>query len=289
MTGYGRAEAVGEKIAISVEARSLNHRHLDIALKLPRPLAGFEVEARRLVQGKVQRGRLEVSAAVASLSAGSGRVKANVPLAREYLQGARSLAESLEINGDVPLDWILRCPGVLDLDDPEPLPNEEGWPLLSEALTRAMSELVGCRENEGETIRKEIDDLHGRLAAEIERMAVRVQASSDNRQKRLRERIAALLGDTTIDEGRLAMEVAIQADRADITEELARLRAHLAEWSRLVREGGSVGRTMDFLIQEMNREVNTIASKADDLELSQAAIAAKSLLEKLREQAQNLE
>lgn len=220
---------------------------------------------------------------------GTGQVTVNVPLAQEYIEQAQALGKVLGLEGAATLEWVLRCPGVLALDEPAPVSPEEGWPLLAEALTRAMTELVARREAEGEALRKELMALHDRLVAETERMAVRASASLEHRQKRLRERIAALLGDATIDEGRLAMEVAIWAERADITEELARLKAHLAEFTRLLNDGGSVGRTLDFLIQEMNRETNTVASKADDLELSQAAVAAKSLLEKLREQVQNLE
>lgn len=230
-----------------------------------------------------------MSASVTPIAGGTGQVKVNVPVAQEYVEQARALGKSLGLEGTATLDWVLRCPGVLALDEPEPVPPDEGWPLLAHALTRAMAELVARRESEGEALRKELMALHDRLAAEVERMAVRIAASLDHRQKRLRERIAALLGDTTIDEGRLTMEVAIWAERTDITEELVRLKAHLAELDRLLKDGGSVGRTLDFLIQEMNREANTIASKADDLELSQTAIAAKSLLEKLREQVQNLE
>ena len=131
--------------------------------------------------------------------------------------------------------------------------------------------------------------LHEQLVGEVERMAARVPEALARHQTRLRERLRALLGEVTLDEGRLAMEVALWAEKTDISEELARLKAHLEQSLKLLREGGSIGRTLDFLIQEMNREVNTVASKADDLDLSQAAIAAKGILEKLREQIQNLE
>lgn len=276
-------------MTIAVEARSLNHRHLDIALKLPRSLAGFEPESRRLIQGQVQRGRLEVSAGIAAALAGAGQVRVNAPLAREYMEQARALGKSLGLDGAATIEWVLGCPGVMTLDEPEPASPDDGWQLLARALTQAMTAVVASREREGEAIRKELAVLHDSLAAEVERMAARSAASLAHRRQRFKERIAALLGGTAIDESRLALEVAVWADRTDITEEVARLRAHLAEWDRLLGEGGSVGRTLDFLIQEMSRETNTIASKADDLELSQAAIAAKSLLEKLREQVQNIE
>src|SRR2546428_34244 len=189
MTGFGRAEASGESIAVTVEARSVNHRHLDVALRLPRVFAALELEARRLVHRRV------------------------------------------------------------------------------EALRRLQAELTTA----------------------VAAVAARAPATAARREERLRERLRALLAETAIDETRIVTEAAIWADKGDVTEELARLRAHLAEFTLLLDKGGPVGRPLDFLIQELNREVNTVASKADDLEMSQAALAAKGVLEKIREQVQNLE
>lgn len=289
MTGYGRAEVAGEKLVVTVEARSLNHRHLDIALKLPRSLVSLEVEARRLIQGQVQRGRLDVSVGLRSLSAGQGQVKVDQALAREYVELIRALAAELGVSGTPTVEWLMERPGVLSLGEPEPLAPEESWPLLAEALTRALAELSARREREGEALREALAGLHDSLAAEVERMAARAPVALERQTSRLRVRIQKLLEDATVDEGRLAMEVALLAERTDITEELARLHAHLDQFAGLLKEGGAVGRTLEFLIQEMNREVNTVASKADDLELSQSTIAAKGLLEKLREQIQNIE
>lgn len=279
----------GEKFVVTVEARSLNHRHLDIALKLPRSLISLEVEARRLIQGQVQRGRLDVSVGLRSLSAGLGQVKVDQALAREYVELIRALAAELGVSGTPTVEWLMERPGVLSLGEPEPLAPEESWPLLTEALTRALVELSARRESEGEALREALTGLYDSLAIEVERMAARVPVALERQTSRLRERIQKLLGNATVDEGRLAMEVALLAERTDITEELARLQAHLDQFTGLLKEGGAVGRTLEFLIQEMNREVNTVASKADDLDLSQSTIAAKGLLEKLREQVQNIE
>lgn len=289
MTGYGRAEVTGEEFAVTVEARSLNHRHLDIALKLPRSIVSLELEARRLIQGQVQRGRLDVSVGLCSLSAGSGQVKVVQAIARQYVELVRGLAAELGVGGTPTAEWLLERPGVLALNEPEPLAPEESWPLLAEALSRALAELSARRETEGKALAEALTGLHDALAVEVERMAARAPARVEHQTARLRERIRKLLGDVTMDEGRLATEVALWAERVDITEELARLRAHLDQFAGLLKEGGAVGRTLEFLIQEMNREVNTVASKADDLELSQSTIAAKGLLEKLREQVLNIE
>jgi len=289
MTGYGRAEVVGATFTVTVEARSLNHRHLDITLKLPRSLAGLELEARRLIQAQVQRGRLEVGADLRPLTREAGKMRVDEALARQYIEQVRALAVELGVTGTPTVEWLLERPGVLVQDEPEALVAEEVWPHLAEALTRALAQLTARREAEGKALAGGLTALHDALAGEVARMADRVPAALERRTARLRERIRELLGGAVIDEGRLAMEVALWAEKTDITEEVGRLRAHLDQFGGLVKEGGAVGRTLEFLIQEMHREVNTVASKADDLGLSQSTIAAKSLLEKLREQVQNIE
>lgn len=142
MTGYGRAEVAGEKFTVTVEARSLNHRHLDIALKLPRSIASLELEARRLIHGQLQRGRLDVNVGLRALTGGAGQVRVDQSLAREYAELARGLAAELGVTASPPIEWLLERPGVLVLDEPEPLAPEEGWPLVAEALTRALAELA---------------------------------------------------------------------------------------------------------------------------------------------------
>jgi len=290
MTGYGRAEVAGVRLSLSVECKSLNHRHLDIALRLPRALSALELDARRVVQGAIQRGRVEVSVSVAPLEgAPSADLTINMAQARAYIDMARKAGDELKLGGIPTLQWMLEQPGVISREEQEPLSLEEGWPLLHDGLAKALAELRARRDTEGAALDKELRALLAAMGEHVGVMAARGPAAAERKQQRLRERIQALLGATPLDEGRLATEVAMWAEKSDITEELARLRAHVDEFARLLDEGGAVGRTLDFLIQEMNREVNTVGSKADDLELSQAAIAAKSTLEKLREQAQNIE
>jgi len=290
MTGYGRAEVAGVRLSLSVECKSLNHRHLDIALRLPRALSAFELDARRLIQGAVQRGRVEVSVGVAPLEgAPAADLTINMAQARAYAALVRRAGDELNLGGPPALQWLLEQPGVITREEQTPLSPEEGWPLLQDALDKALGELRARRDAEGAAIDKELRVLLATMGEHVGVMAARGPAATERKQQRLRERVQALVGSTPLDEARLATEVAMWAEKSDITEELARLRAHLGELARLLDEGGAVGRTLDFLIQEMNREVNTVGSKADDLELSQAAIGAKSTLEKLREQAQNIE
>jgi uncharacterized protein (TIGR00255 family) len=290
MTGFGRAEATGEQIAVTVEARSVNHRHLDIALRLPRTLTALELDARRLVQARLERGRVDIAVTVAPIAgAAAQRVQVDGALAREYVARAKALAMELALEGAPTLPWVLERPGVVRLEDPEPAAAIAPWPLLADALTRALDDLVARRTAEGERLTEALRSLHAELMAAVDVVATRAPGTAARREERLRERLRALLAETTIDQTRIVTEAAIWADKADVTEELARLRAHLAEFTLLLDKGGPVGRPLDFLIQELNREVNTVASKADDLEMSQAALAAKGVLEKIREQVQNLE
>jgi uncharacterized protein (TIGR00255 family) len=290
MTGFGRAEVRGDAIAVTVEARSVNHRHLDIALRLPRTLTALELDARRVIQGRLERGRIDVAVQVTPLvTTATQRVQVDAGLAREYIARAQALAGDLGLSGTPSLDWLLERSGVMRLEDAEPAEAAAPWPILAEALGQALDELVGRRTAEGERLVEALHSLHAELAATVQVIAARAPAAAARREQRLRERLRALLAETAIDESRIVTEAAIWVDKTDVTEELARLRAHLAEFALALEKGGPVGRALDFLIQELNREINTVGSKADDLELSQATLAAKSILEKIREQVQNLE
>jgi uncharacterized protein (TIGR00255 family) len=291
MTGFGRAEVRGDTLVVVVEARSVNHRHLDVALRLPRTLSALEIDARKLIAARVERGRVDATV-VATPVAGQStqRVITDLALAREY--AARALAHELDdadLAGSVTLQWLLERPGVVRLEDSEPVEASVPWPLLEAALARALDELVERRTAEGERLAQELRSLHAELATIVDTMAARAPAAVSRREERLRERLRAMLGGAGVDESRILTEAAVWADKGDITEELARLRAHLGEWALVLDKGGPVGRPLDFLLQELGREVNTVASKADDLELSQAALAGKGVLEKMREQVQNLE
>ncbi|HEV8440085.1 MAG TPA: YicC/YloC family endoribonuclease [Methylomirabilota bacterium] len=290
MTGYGRAEGSAARLALSVECKSVNHRHLDISLKLPRPITSLESDVRRLIQSAVGRGRVDVSVSLNPVEGGTlTPLSVNLSQAREYAELARQVGDEVGLGGGPTVGWLLEQPGVLSRDAEPMLSAEDVWPLLSDVLTRGLGDLQARREAEGRALAQELALLHDSLGAHVEVMTKRAPAAVERRAGRLRERIQSLLGDASLDETRIAIEVAVWADKTDISEELARLRAHLEQFALLLRTGGTVGRTLDFLIQEMNREVNTVGSKADDLEIAQAVIAAKGTLEKLREQAQNIE
>lgn len=290
MTGYGRAEATGERTILTVECKSVNHRHLDISIKLPRVLGPLEADARRLVQAALQRGRVDVSV---TLTAAEGVVlnplTVNLAQAGEYADAARQLAEALDLPDGPSLGWLMEQPGVLDREERAPLSPDEAWPLLEKALSAALADLVERRRTEGAALAQELSALGSVLESHLETVAQRAPAAVDRRAARLRERMQAMLGGADLDPARLALEVAVWADKTDVSEEQARLRAHLAQLATLLAGDEPIGRTLEFLIQEIHREVNTIGSKADDLEISQAVIAAKSALEKMREQVANIE
>jgi uncharacterized protein (TIGR00255 family) len=290
MTGYGRAEGTGARAVLTVECKSVNHRHLDVSLKLPRLLTAFESDARRLIQSALQRGRIDVSCALTPVEGTVlNPLTVDVAQAKEYADAARKVAESLDLADGPSLAWVMAQSGVLTREEQAPLAPEDAWPLLERALSAALAELVERRETEGAALAQELANLGSVLAGYVETVAQRAPAAVERRAARLRERMQAMLAGVELDHARLATEVAVWADKTDVSEELARLRAHLAQLTALLAGEGPVGRTLDFLIQEIHREVNTIGSKADDLEISQAVITAKSTLEKMREQIQNLE
>jgi uncharacterized protein (TIGR00255 family) len=290
MTGFGRAEASDGSCVITVEARSVNHRHLDIALRLPAGLAGLELEVRRLIQARLERGRIDVIAQLAPIAGVPAQdVRINAALARRYHDEARSLAERLGLDDQGLLRWILERPGVVELREAAAPDPERLWALLARGVGEALDALLTRRAAEGAALTAELRALLAELGGRVTTMAARAPLAAARRGERLRERLRTLLGDIPLDEARIVTEVAVWAQKTDVTEEIARLRVHLDEFALALDKGGPVGRGLDFLLQEMNREVNTLAAKADDLELSQAALAAKGLLEKMREQVQNLE
>lgn len=290
MTGFGRAESSGETYLITIEARSVNHRHLDVALRFPKTLGALEPDARKLVATRLERGRIDVNLSLAPAPGRSEqRIVADTVLARTWLERARTLGAELGVAGDVELRWVLERPGVLRIEDVEPPEPPAVWPAIADALSRALDELCTQRATEGAALATHLRDLLGELESAVDVMAKRAPAAAARREARLRERLRGMVGGLGIDEARILTEVAAWAERTDVAEELARLRSHVDQFRAMLDKGGAVGRTFEFLLQEMNREVNTMGSKADDLEVSQVVVAAKGVLEKMREQTQNLE
>jgi uncharacterized protein (TIGR00255 family) len=290
MTGHGRGECVRDGFKITVELSSVNRKQMEMSINLPRELESLESKVRDALNRKLARGRL--TAKITLQSAGdsaAGLVRLNSDLARAYANEFRKLAKELGIVGDLTLDTLLKAHGVLqnngDSDDADAY-----WPAVEKALKAALSGLVKMRQQEGDHL---AGDLSARIKA-IAKSAARIQKRSPKvvlkYRDNLMERIANLGADApAVDDDKLAREVAYFADRCDVTEEITRLNSHFEQFAGFVKSSKPVGRTLDFLSQEMNREINTIGSKANDSDISREVVKVKAELEKFREQVQNVE
>ncbi len=289
MTGYGRSEVQTSAGRFTIEMRSVNHRFGEVLVRLPRDLAPLEDRVRAAVQGRVLRGRVEVTIMREDRASRGKSVRPDLDLAAAYAQALRELAGTLGISDGVTLAQVAAFPDVIRVEETKE-DLDALWPALAAAVDGAAGDLVGMREAEGNRL---AEDLEARLAR-VDELAATVEARSrssvEGHAVRLRERIAGLLGEVPLDEGRLAAEVAIFAERSDVSEEVTRLRSHVAQFrTDLQLAEGAVGRRLEFVLQEMGREVNTTGAKANDLEITRAVIAMKGELESMREQIQNVE
>jgi uncharacterized protein (TIGR00255 family) len=287
MTGYGRGEVRGARVALVVEVRSLNHRFLESSIKLPRGLAGQEPDVRRLVQGRIARGRVDLTVTLRRPAGGTASVRTDVALGLEYARGARALAEAAGLAQEISVTDLLRLPGVVTVEEAEE--DGESAVLLKSAVDEALEELCRMRQTEGAALARDLGAHVDALDAWVRQVDRLLPAALGRIQTRLRERVQAILAEAPADPGRLAQEVATWAARSDVAEELARLGSHLAQFRTLLADGGAVGRQLDFLTQELHREVNTIASKSDDADLVARVLEARTLVERIREQVQNVE
>ena len=288
MTGYGRYEAVTDEYKISVEMKAVNHRYLDLNIKMPKKFNYFEAGIRTLLKEYIQRGKVDVFISYEDYTEGRIGLKYNQSLASEYMEAFSAMAEQFGIPNNVTVMDLARCPEVLTMEQ-EPEDEDEIWKLLSGAVREAAGRFVQTRTAEGENLKKDLLgklDLMEGLVSEVEERSPQILEEYRNR---LEEKVRELLAGAAIEENRIAAEVAIFADKICVDEETVRLRSHIQNTRKELVEGGGVGRKLDFIAQEMNREANTILSKANDLEVSQKAIALKTEIEKVREQIQNIE
>ncbi|MGQ9919967.1 MAG: YicC/YloC family endoribonuclease [Desulfobacca sp.] len=290
MTAFGRGEAEEGGCRVAVEVRTLNHRFLDLHLRLPRALLALEDRLRQLISSRIARGRVELSVSLTYTGRSPRSLVADVHL----LQEAAALLNELQETFALPEPWgweqLLRFPEVITVQEASANDLEALWSVLSAASRQALEVVEAMRRREGDYLRGELLTHLQRVAAQVEAIAEQAATVPEIYREKLQTRLAQLLPATApLDPQRLAQEVAILADRADITEELARLRSHLEQFQQAMAVAGPSGRKLDFLLQEMNREINTIGSKAIDADISQAVIAVKTDLERLREQVQNIE
>ena len=288
MTGYGRGESVWNGHAITAEIRSVNNRYLDCVVKLPRMYNFAEDAVKAAVQQRVSRGKVEVYLSVGPSETGGVSISVNRPVADGYYSALRELADAYSLADDISVSLLSRFPDVFLVERTEE-DRDEAVAGLLEALGKALDEFDAMREREGaklaEDVRNRAETIK-QLTAQVEERAPGIVA--DYRAK-LTAKLQEILGSTQIDESRILTEAAIYADKVAVDEETVRLRSHLDQLAGMLEQGGSVGRKLDFLIQEFNREANTIGSKCNDVETGRLVVDIKAEIEKIREQIQNLE
>lgn len=288
MTGYGSGEAEFMDGSLYVEARSVNHRFLEVSVRTPRWLSALEGNIRQEIKARFRRGRFDVFISLTNAHGTDALPLLDRGIVRDYVQALRLLKEELGLPGEVDLQLLVQFRELLRAQDPR-LEAEETWSSLREALSKALDSVEGMRLKEGAAteldIRRHLEKLHEGIKAVKERAS---EAIGEGR-RRLQERIQKLLGETPVEPGRLEQEVLFFAERSDVSEEVSRLESHLEQFRSLLQQDEPQGRRLDFLLQEMYREANTISAKGSDLSLSQIVVELKSELEKLREQVQNVE
>lgn len=288
MTGFGRYENTTEKYKICVEMKAVNHRYLDLSIKMPKKFNAFESALRNLMKNEVQRGKVDMYITYEDYSAESANLKYNAALAAEYMAVFQQMSEQFGIANDVTVSMLGRCPDVLTMASAE-ADEEELWKILSEAVAAARDKFVASRVAEGEQLRADLLAKLDAMSGWVDEIEARFPQVLAEYRARLEDKVKELLGDNTYDENRILQEVAVYSDRICVDEEMVRLRSHINTMKEELRRGGAVGRKLDFIAQEMNREANTTLSKSGDLRLSDTAIALKTEIEKVREQVQNIE
>ncbi len=287
MTGYGAASGQIAGTSLAVEVRSVNQRHLDIKINGPREYAAREAELRRRIGRSVSRGRVDVYVGRAAQSRGAG-VELQPEVAKAYMSAWKKLKRDLRLKGDLDLSLFQGRTDIFRSVEPSCDLKAEGS-LLDRLLDRALRAHTAERKREGAHLKRDIQARLGKLKGLVRRLKTKSRTVTPRLQQRLNNRVNKLLGSDAIDPARVAQEVAILVDRCDVTEELVRLESHLSGLAKLVRSGGPVGKRFDFLLQEVSRELNTIASKASDIGVTELVIEGKTEMEKLREQIQNVE
>lgn len=288
MTGFGRVEAATGAWQVTVEIKTVNHRYLDTAIKIPRNLAVLETDIRNSISEIIQRGRVEVYIGLTSVAERPYAYRVDWGLAQSYVDAAKKITESLGLESGLTAQYLLSLPDVLSIDE-ERADAKELWVSIRPVLQDALLQVETMRGVEGERLTQDIIFRLDKVAEALERINHRSPVVVQEYAARLRERMTQFIQDGLLDPDRITAEAALYADKSNITEEVIRLHSHLTQTGNLLQESGPIGRKLDFMVQEMNREINTIGSKANDDVIAAEVIFCKSEIEKIREQAQNLE
>ena len=288
MTGFGRAEFADEKRKFTVEIKSVNHRYLDVNIKMPKKLNFFESTIRTLLKEYIERGKVDVYITYEDYTEDNFSLQYNAGLAAEYLKYLNQMAEKFHLDNDIRVSTLSKYPDVFVMEEQAP-DEKELWSGLEKAVRMACEQFVASRIKEGEHLKNDLVDKLTNMLSYVDFIEERSPEILKEYRSRLEEKVKELLGDRQIDDARIATEVTIYADKICVDEETVRLRSHIETAKETLVNGGSVGRKLDFIAQEMNREANTILSKANNLEISDTGIDLKTDIEKVREQIQNIE
>lgn len=288
MTGFGRCENHQGDRKFTVEMKAVNHRYFDVNIRMPKKLNFFETAIRSVLKEYLQRGKVDVFITYEDYSETNLSLKYNEAVAAQYLTYFREMEEKLGVKNDVSASVLGRCPEVFSMEE-QAVDEKQIWEVLETALRGAGEQMVESRIREGEALKKDLLEKLDGMLLDTAKVEERYPGIMEEYRNKIHEKVRELLEDSQIDEGRLASEVVLYADKICTDEETVRLRSHIENMAAELKKGGSVGRKLDFIAQEMNREANTILSKANDLETSNIAINLKTEIEKVREQIQNIE
>ena len=290
MTGFGRQDFRSEDVDISVEIKTINHRYRDYFIKIPRVLNPLEEQIRETMGQTIARGRVEVFIKFKTLTAKNKTILFNKELAREYLKVLNSIKtmDSM-ISDEVNLDLVARFPDVVEVEE-DAGDDEQTWQVLKPVLEQALAQVDASRQRDGVAMQKDMMARCDAIGTMTDDIAEKAPAMLENYRQSIRNQVEGYLGDAAVEESRILTEVAVMADKLDISEELTRLKSHTGRLHTMLAEADEpIGRKLDFLVQEMNREINTIGSKSNDLAIANIVVNVKSEIEKIREQVQNIE
>ncbi len=288
MTGFGRAGYTASGLDITVELKSVNHRYFEFTSRLPRGYMYLEEKLKSFCQQQISRGKLEVSVIIEDNGAGTAAVEANTALAEAYLNAVKGLSERLRIKNDVKMSSLMNIPELFTVKK-QMLEEETVTSAVLAAAEEAMGSFIAMRDAEGERLKADVLSRADEILRKVEYIEERSPETVTAYRQRLEQKIRELISDAQVDEQRLLTETAVFADKVAVSEETVRLRSHIEQLRQLLDGGGPVGRKLDFIVQEMNREANTIGSKAQDIDIARTVVDIKSEIEKIREQIQNIE
>lgn len=288
MTGYGRSQKILNGRDILVEIRSVNHRYYEYSSRIPRTYNYIDEKLKALLKSKISRGKVDISVSVNNIEGRDTEVAINKGVAEGYVNALRSVADELNVDDDLTLSKLIKLPDIFNIQK-TPDDEEQVWNDVSEVANEALDRFVAMRETEGEKLRNDVlekTELITGMVAKVEELS---PLTVENYRERLYKKLSEILDGKEIEQQRIVTEAAIFAEKIAVDEETVRLRSHISQLHELVNSNDSIGRKLDFIVQEMNREVNTIGSKAQDLSITKLVVDMKAELEKIREQIQNIE